>query len=1105
MTIDLQSHIGRLSAERERLEAFLGRHPAWSAWRGALARGLTGKTLQAHRDNVEQVLARDPVFAAWQALTAAIASLDEIQAGLPQTKAAEPSREPMPEARSAATQNPAANRPSRAALMTSAAAPPPTLREVQRVALTLRGAPVSVETGSATIHAGPPEPWRSAVAPGVGEQGSGDDLTRIRGIDRRLADALTARGIRSFSEIASFTAADVRTLTAALGLCRRISAENWIEQAAVIVARDAAAKARAEAIAADIVRRLVVSAAAPGLDLCNPPAIALQVPPLSESGAATPPPAATAPEQVPERATASSSDLPSIIRAAAVRIAAPVARTGTKEVSEAAATPTEVPIGTAVNRAAAAIAAAIAASIPVARVAMPEEPGPAAVTTTAEDVASPDVTAAIDAAGIARSEAAEAATATGDQGPGAAIESAAEVAAGPKHGGTVDSLLASLTSDEAPVPPEGTAHPLPQNLPATGETPPRLHGEDDLSPGVNVEPAATVAASSAFVPEPSLVPSADTEAASDGLAGDASGTRRATDASAETGSPIEAADPPAKAGDTTAETDSAIAPDPAPAEAPALVSATQSKQPQPEAPSAAPDDLLAIRGLGARAADVLTGLGVRRYAEIAAWSASDIAEVRAALGGAAGPNRDGWIEQAAVLATGRLTAHAAHRLATGTEPPLAARPERDPERDPAFAIWLARHTSELPIPRAEPAPRAVPDVPAPVAASRRGSEPSETTIASARPASTPPTSDTSPVQVSAATVALDAKAEGDASAPAEALRAGAPSVPQSSSAEIVPAVAAAAAMTPEVTATVGVTTAPTPMHPASAPASVPVPAAVATVTTPAGAAEEATTPEPRNLPARAMAPDQPAAASPGSDAASATAGTGHAPPVPPPLPASAVADATARIAAVTRPPVFENTIHIAPQATPAAGAASPLQAISERLQALERDLATLDIVPLAPPQPRRSQIAGPSPKSAPPASAGAGAGLAEHSTEAAEQAPANAAEPPAGPEVAPPADDVAVHFDEAAVTIVRRAAHEIGLDPLPAPTGSERGKEPAAAVPDDYAAYRGRVEEAAVEIVRPGAGARPTSGASAGTAPESGDGADGTTPVRRFLKALTGA
>jgi len=103
------------------------------------------------------------------------------------------------------------------------------------------------------------------------------------------------------------------------------------------------------------------------------------------------------------------------------------------------------------------------------------------------------------------------------------------------------------------------------------------------------------------------------------------------------------------------------------------------------------------------------------------------------------------------------------------------------------------------------------------------------------------------------------------------------------------------------------------------------------------------------------------------------------------------------------------------------------------------------------------------------------------------------------------ADDVAVHFDEAAVTIVRRAAQEIGLDPLPPPTGHERGREPAAAVPDDYAAYRGRVEEAAVEIVRPGAGARPTSGASAGTAPASGDGADGTTPVRRFLKALTGA
>ena len=1090
MTIDLQSHIGRLSAERERLEAFLGRHPAWSAWRGALARGLTGKTLQAHRDNVEQVLARDPVFAAWQALTAAIASLDEIQAGLPQTKAAEPSREPMPEARSAATQNPAANRPSRAAPMTSAAAPPPTLREVQRVALTLRGAPVSVETGSATIHAGPPEPWRSAVAPGGGEQGSGDDLTRIRGIDRRLADALTARGIRSFAEIASFTAADVRTLTAALGLGRRINAENWIEQAAVIVARDAAAKARADAIAADIARRLVVSAAAPGLDLSGAAALTPTTAPVPPEGAAAAMPhasialveaAARAAEPPDKPSPAAANDLPSIIRAAAARIAAPATQASSHAVAaaapEATATqpqqlplPSAIPIATAVNRAAAAIVAAIAANAATALATVSEEPHLPAEVALFEADLSP----------------AEAAADAGNGGSQTPTPSRGEE---------------PLRDDAAAAPSAVTVPPLPVDRPAADELVSSLRANDgppaDCVPD---EPPAVIAATIAGAAAPALPASAVTDTVAYEHAEDTSGTRAAPDAIREGVSPAEA-------GVTTTATDTAAALDPAPAEAPALVSATKSEQTQSEAPSAAPDDLLAIRGLGPLAADVLAGLGVRRYAEIAAWSASDIARVRAALDSAPGPIRDGWIEQAAVLATGRLTAHAAHRLATGTEPPLAARPERDTERDPAFAIWLARHTSELPIPRAEPAPaaRVEPDVPAPVSASSP-SAPPEAAAADAHPASAPPTRDASPVDVPNAHVVppetLDEPVDrSSTSAEAQPVAALSPPVPSPGQAA---ATVAADAMTSGDTAAAGVTTVPAPTQPANAPASVPMRAQVATFT----AVEEATAPQPHASPIPAPPPDQPAtAASAGSDAASVAAGNGHATPVPPPLPASAVADATARIAAVTRPPVFENTIHIGPQAAPAAGAASPLQAISERLQALERDLATLDIVPLAPPQPRRSQIAGPSPKSAPPASAGAGtgAGLAEHSTEAAEQVPASSAEPPAGPEVAPMADDVAVHFDEAAVTIVRRAAHEIGLDPLPAPTGSERGREPAAAVPDDYAAYRGRVEEAAVEIVRPGAGARPTSGASAGTAPASGDGADGTTPVRRFLKALTGA
>lgn len=62
-----------------------------------------------------------------------------------------------------------------------------------------------------------------------------DDMTAIRCIDRSLAAALVARGIRTWDQIARFNAVDVKALSAALALGRRISRENWIEQAALLV------------------------------------------------------------------------------------------------------------------------------------------------------------------------------------------------------------------------------------------------------------------------------------------------------------------------------------------------------------------------------------------------------------------------------------------------------------------------------------------------------------------------------------------------------------------------------------------------------------------------------------------------------------------------------------------------------------------------------------------------------------------------------------------------------------------------------------------------------------------------------------------------------
>ena len=68
----------------------------------------------------------------------------------------------------------------------------------------------------------------SAAVPAI------EDLTRIRGIDASLALRLRGLGVSTFEHIVRWTAADVRSVSATLGLGRRISAENWIEQAALL-------------------------------------------------------------------------------------------------------------------------------------------------------------------------------------------------------------------------------------------------------------------------------------------------------------------------------------------------------------------------------------------------------------------------------------------------------------------------------------------------------------------------------------------------------------------------------------------------------------------------------------------------------------------------------------------------------------------------------------------------------------------------------------------------------------------------------------------------------------------------------------------------------
>jgi predicted flap endonuclease-1-like 5' DNA nuclease len=66
--------------------------------------------------------------------------------------------------------------------------------------------------------------------------------------------------------------------------------------------------------------------------------------------------------------------------------------------------------------------------------------------------------------------------------------------------------------------------------------------------------------------------------------------------------------------------------------------------------------LLRIRGIDAQAAEELMAAGIRRYLQIAAWSATDVDRFARQLATGARISRENWIEQAQILSKGGDTA-----------------------------------------------------------------------------------------------------------------------------------------------------------------------------------------------------------------------------------------------------------------------------------------------------------------------------------------------------------------------------------------------------------------------------------------------------------------
>lgn len=80
----------------------------------------------------------------------------------------------------------------------------------------------------------PPAPAAAVVAAAASTQSGGDDFTRIRAIDAGLRDTLHGAGVRTFNDMARWSADDIRRVDSALSLGGRVEREQWVEQAQIL-------------------------------------------------------------------------------------------------------------------------------------------------------------------------------------------------------------------------------------------------------------------------------------------------------------------------------------------------------------------------------------------------------------------------------------------------------------------------------------------------------------------------------------------------------------------------------------------------------------------------------------------------------------------------------------------------------------------------------------------------------------------------------------------------------------------------------------------------------------------------------------------------------
>jgi predicted flap endonuclease-1-like 5' DNA nuclease len=109
-------------------------------------------------------------------------------------------------------------------------------REINRLKSELANAERASESSSPAKLSPPKQ--KNTVKPKAKTPESNDDLTRIKGIGKVLAEKLKEIGIHSYEQIADFKKADIERVKQKINVRGRGEPKNWIEQARLLVNKD---------------------------------------------------------------------------------------------------------------------------------------------------------------------------------------------------------------------------------------------------------------------------------------------------------------------------------------------------------------------------------------------------------------------------------------------------------------------------------------------------------------------------------------------------------------------------------------------------------------------------------------------------------------------------------------------------------------------------------------------------------------------------------------------------------------------------------------------------------------------------------------------------